>query len=247
MIIKNGAVFIADAHYCFYRQDLELLIDEFLQSPPPQLFLAGDIFDLLIGPFSYLVFINNSLIKKLNALSKKTEIFYFEGNHDFLLQKIFSKEIAIFPISKQPVIFNAFSKKISISHGDYNDTLCHTFYSYFVRNRFFLQILNFVTFNFVNNWFLKKVIKKLQKKKICRKIDNFSTNIDSKLKCSFSDINVVIQGHYHQDIIVKKNNKIYINLPAFACNKSYIIVKSNKDLVEFEKNTLRGQDGTKTK
>jgi UDP-2,3-diacylglucosamine hydrolase len=238
MIIKNGAVFIADAHYGTYRKELELLIDSFLQNPPPQLFLAGDIFDLLIGTFSYLIKINNAIIVKLNTLSEKTEVFYFEGNHDFLLQNILSNKIHIFPISKQPVIFEAFDKKILLSHGDYNDTFSHTVYSYFIRNKFFLKILHLFTFNFFNNWFLKKIIKNLQKKKICKQIDNFATK--HNFNHSSFNVDIVVEGHYHQDIMLKKNNKIYINLPAFACNKSYIVVKFSRNLIEFEKTTLRG-------
>jgi len=69
MTIKNGAIFIADVHYNCNRKELIRLLDDFIQNPPPQLFLAGDIFDLLIGSFAYLAQINNDVIAKSKSFS----------------------------------------------------------------------------------------------------------------------------------------------------------------------------------
>ena len=103
--IANEAVFVADVHYNYKRKEFESFLKNLLKNPPPQLFLLGDIFDFLSNEIDYFKKINKTLINLINELSKKTQIFYFEGNHDFNLKDLFSKEISIYPISNQPQIF----------------------------------------------------------------------------------------------------------------------------------------------
>jgi len=55
----------------------------------PQLFLMGDNFDILFGGNEYVKRISDKTqetIDILNTISHKIDIYYFEGNHDFLLK-----------------------------------------------------------------------------------------------------------------------------------------------------------------
>ena len=231
--VKDGAIIIADVHYNKNRKELENIIDDFIKNPPSQLFLAGDIFDLLIGAFPYLKKVNQPLIDKINKLGEKTVVYYFEGNHDFLLQDVFDKRITIFPIEKQPVLFQANNQKLLISHGDFNENLLHKTYTSLIRSKIILFFTNIFLLNFINNWFLKYILKRLQNKKICNDFLGFKQVIKRKIK--FLEFDFLIEGHYHQNKEFVFDKKKYLNLPAFACNKSYIIVKLEQNLIKFEK------------
>ena len=90
--IKEGAIFVADSH--FNQKNIEFL--QFLNKlekeeiKTSQLFLMGDIIDFISSECKYFIKQNHEIIDILNNLSKKIEIIYLEGNHDYNLQELFS-------------------------------------------------------------------------------------------------------------------------------------------------------------
>ncbi|MBQ6223824.1 MAG: metallophosphoesterase, partial [Campylobacter sp.] len=91
--IKSGAIFLSDAHantnranFRAFLQELNSLENENL---PSQIFMLGDMFDFLANT-TYSQKFYEFEINLINEISKKCEIFYFEGNHDFNLAEIFS-------------------------------------------------------------------------------------------------------------------------------------------------------------
>ncbi len=81
--IKDRAIFIADGHENSKRDSFYKFLKK-LQSKEietPQLFLLGDMFDLLFGNITYTINKHKKEIDLLNSLSKEIEIHYFEGNH----------------------------------------------------------------------------------------------------------------------------------------------------------------------
>lgn len=236
--IKPGAVFIADAHYHGERDLLVSLLQSFLKNPPPQVFLMGDIFDLLIGNFPYLMEKNRPLIDVIEALGKQCEVFFFEGNHDFLLNgKI--KHITYVPLSQQPMLFEMGGKTAALSHGDYDEGLAHNVLTRLLRNRFFIFLVHLVTFNFINNWYLKKTERKLKAKKLCRKFEDFEAYIGKKIKKNFQNADLIIEGHYHQGVSIKYGGKLYCNIDGFACNQSYSVVESTQDKISLSANQYK--------
>ena len=231
-VIKDGAIFVADSHLNDEREDLYCFLKDLLKSPPPQLFLMGDIFDLLIGAFPYLIDKNRKTIEIIEELGTKTEIYFFEGNHDFLLENSI-KNIKYIPLSKQPMEFLCNEQKVYLSHGDYSENLLHTIFTSLIRSRQFLFLLHLGTFNFLNNWFVKKVSKDLKKKKLCSKFENFDKYIEQKIAKTIQSADIVIEGHYHQNCDFFTNNLHYINIAGFACNQSYIVVEFFKDKIKF--------------
>jgi UDP-2,3-diacylglucosamine hydrolase len=117
--IKEKALFIADSHYPHHGNDfLDLLKKlESGEMQTSQLFLMGDNFDLLFGYNDYIKTFSNEAITLLQKLSKKLEIHYFEGNHDFCLKKIFTN-MNVYSRNDQPIMFTLGDKKVAISHGD---------------------------------------------------------------------------------------------------------------------------------
>jgi len=213
VVLKNGAVIIADVHYKKGDDDFLNLLKTWNKNPPSQIFLLGDIFHLLL-PFDYLIKYNQEAISLINSLSQKTEIYYTPGNHDFNIRNIFPK------ILFAQAFFDK-EKSIFLTHGDLtDDDVLYHIYEKIIRCNFIENLFHIITLNFINNWLFKKI---LQKKIECKKIKNFKNKIKQKIKEYNYDI--IIEGHYHQNVILHFNDKQYINLPAFVCNKNYFLIQ----------------------
>jgi len=214
--LKNGAILVADVHYKKGDKKFLEFLESLNQNPPSQLFLLGDIFHLLL-PFEFLVEYNKEAIELINSIAKKTEVFYTYGNHDFWLDEIF----------ENVVISEAFldkEKSIFLTHGDLSEKdFSYQIYLKIIRNKSFVRMLNILSFNFINNWLFKKILKKSVK---CNKIENFKTTIFKKI----ADIsyNMIIEGHYHQNVFYKFGNKKYYGLCAYFCKKCYYTYKDYK-------------------
>ncbi|MCZ6156409.1 UDP-2,3-diacylglucosamine diphosphatase [Campylobacter ureolyticus] len=228
--LLENAIFIGDCHENknkhFFFNFLKFL-DE--KNPKiPQIFLMGDIFDFLT---------NTDFVKKfyekeiglLNKLSKKYEIYYLEGNHDFNLSKIF-KNIKVFKNSAQPVFFtDEFNHKIALAHGDIFLPFFTQKILLFLRNKVFLNIMNLI--DKILYYKISKAILKSQENKILyKKFINFDKYIEKKLLNYNADY--VIEGHYHQDVFFKFEKKNYFNLNSFAVEpKAYKVKFENKNLI----------------
>ena len=231
--IKEGAIFVADAHYSYLREELYDFLEAIKSYKilTKQLFFMGDIFDALFGEVKESQRKNVELIELINSLSKEIEIIYFEGNHDFNLQSIFPN-IQIFSINQQPLLCNYENKKILLSHGDFNAGIGYRVYTSLIRNHLFLSFLSFVD-ALSSHSILKKLDAYLEKKDDCKTITNFE-EIIAKRELHHYNCDYFIEGHYHQNRVLRVGKMEYINLGAFACNQRYFIVKSiqNKALLE---------------
>ncbi|MBL0708451.1 MAG: metallophosphoesterase, partial [Sulfurimonas sp.] len=128
--LKEGAFVISDAHYSHTRPQLLDLILDIKQDRlcPTQLILMGDIFDSLFGNVPYTYKINSQIIDAINNISKKIEVIYIEGNHDFNLKKIFPNT-DVYSIDAQPVTLFYNDKKTLHSHGDIQSPLLYRVYT----------------------------------------------------------------------------------------------------------------------
>ena len=207
--VKDGAIFVADVHYKKGDDVFLHFLEDLNKNPPPQLFLLGDIFHLLL-PFDFLVEYNKKAIFLIDSISQKTEVYFTYGNHDFLIDEIF--ENVVFAD-----VFLDEKKSIYITHGDENNQdFLYNIYVKIIRNKIILNTLNLVTLNILNNYLIKKILKKSIK---CNKILNFKEKVLKKI----ADIgyNTIIEGHFHQNVCFEFDNKTYCNLGAFYCDRSY--------------------------
>jgi len=229
--IKEGAVFVSDAHANTNRtQFYEFLkrVDK-KEIDTPQLIFMGDMFDLLIGGASYLEKFYEKEIKLINKISKQKEIFYLEGNHDFNLQILFPN-IKVYKLSKQPVLAVYHESKILISHGDCFEGFVYKFVHTLFRHSLTIKLLNIID-NAFENKLTKSYLKKVQDKQICKKIENFTQMIKQKIllyDIGVSGIGFVLEGHYHQGIRYEFEDSIYFNFPSYACGEKYYTVKGDK-------------------
>jgi UDP-2,3-diacylglucosamine hydrolase len=221
--VLEDAVILADVHYSKLRDDnFEKLLIEFHKNPPKQIFLLGDIFETLFGGVEYTIETNKNIIQLLENLGKKSEIFFFEGNHDFNLTNVF-RNLKVIPISEQPFAMRFKDKKVLFAHGDWNESFSYKIYRHLVEKPLFLKIVSTLDFQ---NSLIKHIEKSQLSKEKCREKENFQDLIAQKMRKLNCD--VLIEGHYHQGKIIKFDNKTYVNIPPFLCKKE---VKIFKDLI----------------
>ena len=215
--IKNSAIFIADSHYPHSNSSLLEVLNSIYTNrfKIPQIFLMGDIFDLLFYNNKYLYDYSIKAIKLINKLSMDINIYYLEGNHDFLLQNYFPN-INIFLREVQPIKCKLNNKIVWLSHGDkYQTGIVYNIFSKIFRNKFTLFLLK---------PFVKKMINFLKKKYICNDINQRLIDKMKLIIKNYPKNSIIIEGHFHQGVVLDN----YISLPSLVCQKKVAIVKDNK-------------------
>ena len=235
--IKDGAVFISDAHDNEIRKGFYQFLKKLdeKEALPPQLFLMGDMFDLLVGEISYTISLFKKSVTLINKLSQKIEIFYFEGNHDFALQKIFPN-VKVFPISSQPTLCHYHDKKLLLSHGDLHQGFSYNIYTALIRNKIILKTLELIDY-LTKNSVSKKILSRQIEKNICCKIPDFQKIIKQKLQkydIGTIEIDFVCEGHHHQDEEFMFEKLKYKNFGSFACDSNCYKI-TFEDGIEFIK------------
>jgi len=218
--LKEKALFIADAHYPHHGDNFfQLLLKlENGEIQTPQLFLMGDIFDLLFGHNAYIQTFSQKAISLLQDISQKIEIIYLEGNHDFCLKDVFP-HIQVYSRAEQPIHYQLNGQNIYLSHGDKFETnFGYDLYSKILRNRIFLTLLHPF-----EKLIIDDRIAKLKKKKICKKFHNYQKRFEA-ISNHYPQDSLIIEGHFHQSLV----HKNYISLPSLACQNSVALVKNNK-------------------
>jgi len=218
--IKENALFLADSHYPHHGDEfLDLLKQlECGKMKTSQLFLMGDNFDLLFGYNDYIQTFSSEAIALLQKLSKKLEIHYFEGNHDFCLKELFPYA-KVYSREEQPILFTLGDKKIAMSHGDkYVTGFGYDLYCAVLRNKTTLALLKPFEKPIINNR-----MNKLSLKHICQPLHKFEKKVEEILEY-YGDADIVIEGHFHQAKVIDK----YISLPSLACQGQVSMVKDGK-------------------
>ncbi len=240
--IQEGALFIADAHDTLQRHFFLDFLNHVKANPPPQLFLMGDMFDLLVGGIAYRVRQYQHYIDLINELSLECEIFYFEGNHDFNLTELFL-HVKVIPIEHQPLSCKLPDGKVCLlSHGDRYGGKLHSLYTFLIRHKGILKVLGFIDI-LLQGAISNQIEVNQRKKNLCKKIARFETIIQAKLQhYPLAGVDCVVEGHYHQGNTFVMNGVKYINFTSFACNQSYFSVQSSPE-TEFAQKQLRGCNG----
>ena len=218
--IKEGALFIADSHYPHHGDDFLLLLQKLSSGEiwAPQLFLMGDNFDLLFGYNDYIQTFAANAIELLQSLSKTLEIYYFEGNHDFCLKKLFP-DIHVYSRKIQPVIFEMGEKRVGLSHGDrYAVGAGYGLYCAILRSKTTLTLLKPWEHTIIDYQ-----MHALSKKKICRTFTGFEKRVETIMQ-SYNSVDMVIEGHYHQGKMIGN----YVSLPSLACQKQVAVVRNSE-------------------
>ncbi len=233
--LQSGALFVSDAHYSAQRPKLLELLKKILSGEilATQVILMGDICDLLFGGISLTYKRNRDLIELINAISKKMQVLYLEGNHDFLLKRYFPN-IQIVPLQKQPLHVRYKNSDILLAHGDFGSELKYRIYTSMIRSRLLLSFLGFVdlvSFHSIIHW----LDGYLTQKDDCKEIVDFEALIKRRLdENKLLKYDALIEGHFHQNRSFSFGNFHYTNLGAFACNERFFVVKSGHEALVLE-------------
>ena len=218
--LKEHALFIADAHYPHHGDEfLQILLKlENGEIKTPQLFLMGDVFDLLFGHNNYIQTFSQEAIALLQNISKTTETIYLEGNHDFCLKEVFPN-IQVYSREEQPLHYRLGKQDVYLSHGDkYETNFGYGLYSKLLRNKLLLTLLRPL-----EKLIIDDRIAKLKKKKICKKFSNYQERFEAIAK-HYPENSLIIEGHFHQSLV----HKNYISLPSLACQNKIAIVENGE-------------------
>lgn len=233
IVVKSGAIFIADSHENENRENFWHFLCALKSGEikTPQLFLMGDMFDFLAGECEFFVKFYERYVRAIDELGEKMEIYYFEGNHDFNLAPLF-KNVKSYPIGAQPVKFaTECGQSVLIAHGDIFLPFVAKYALRFLRVKVFLKTMNFFD-KFLNFRLSKQILNKLKRKILDYKIPNFKNLVEAKMRRynAFYEADVVIEGHYHQGKQYTIGKQKYINIPSFACEQSYFVVEYDQNI-----------------
>lgn len=229
IILQEGAILVSDAHYSQKHPEFFAFLKAIDSGriKTKQLILMGDMFELLFGVIKQTQRDNQHEIDLINRLSQDIEIIYFEGNHDFGLKNIFPN-VSVFPLEKQPQIAEFNRQTVQLSHGDTKTPLGYRIYTKIIRNvtvLFCIGFFDILCFNCIIKWLKNRGVQK----EPCYKINSFKEIIHRRLSyLKGKPLDIVIEGHFHQNLSFELYGFDYINLSAFACNRKYFIVQSSK-------------------
>lgn len=232
--IRNDAIFIADSHTQHGRDSLILSLEKLLKSPPSQIFLMGDISNILVGNLKSSLKSNEKLLNAIDSLSKKAQIIYFEGNHDFNLERILPNIIKI-PRKNQPQFAQFGNQTALIAHGDIFLDKKYEIYIKILSAKITAKILNALDLATFGRLYAL-IEKKVQSKKIrllsdecaiCALIKRRIQSYQHYILCHNLRVDFVIEGHFHLGKIIladslpqdlrdlRSNNFSYVALPSF--------------------------------
>lgn len=230
--------------------DLLEVLDSFISLPPsdlpPQVFLMGDIADLFIGHIPSSLRFNRNLVEKINALSQKCEVFYFEGNHDFGIDSSILPNVKIYPRFLQPALFDFDGQIYALAHGDIFIGNGYETYIKAMNSALTLSALKLLDicsfgkiYDFANVKVNAKKIHHLEfaKDSFCafakRRVECYVNAIakSSKICVGKSEgtsqkiqIRGIIEGHFHigqkiSQSFGKFGDIEYVSLPSFYCQR----------------------------
>ena len=241
--LEKGAVFLADGH----ENDQRSYLKEFLSNVasgeiplPTQLFLMGDMFDLLVGNISYTRQLHAQTLEALEALAQRTPVYYLEGNHDFNLSALFL-HVKVVPIEQQPLHVKTPQGTWLLLHGDKYGSWKHRFYTRLIRSSWVLWVLEKLDIGFSRS-ISKNLLAFLAQKHICRSIEGFEAKTRGRLELyPLNGVVGVMEGHFHQDAQFEVGSVRYINFSSFACDQSYFVVQCVNS-IHCAKQYLRGNN-----
>lgn len=219
-------------------QDFSLKINSELFFNAQEVFFLGDIFDLLVGNFKEYQAQYFEFFEALEKLVSKVEkVYFFEGNHDFNIQKILPN----IEYYRSPLILKRYEKKIMFCHGDEIEiqNLGYQIYKKIIRSTPILllgdeifghkgvgQIGQFLGEN--SRGKVRNYSRDYRPQKIIREKFRHSAIFQFEKD---DDLNVIVAGHSHcEDYFFYKYHQLYVNNGYYKTNRK--IIKISKKGVE---------------
>lgn len=154
---------IQDANDPLYSSLLHVLGSE--AQPQDTVVLAGDVFDLFVGGKEVFLRRYSAFFEMLKALVRRgVQVHYIEGNHDFLLKRVF-KEAGV-PLHEASVELKLEDRSIYVAHGDLVDRSdwLYLFSRAFYRSWFFRLFVRLAPGRFID-WLGKTLSRQSRNRK----------------------------------------------------------------------------------
>jgi len=232
-------VAISDVHVKIPHDDADHLLCHFLTNPivtsADYIVLLGDIFDLMCGPHQeYLQQFGHifDLIDQL--LKQEKKVFFFEGNHDVHLEKLFefrwpNNELKV---SQKPIVENIAGKTYYFSHGDEHEVenLSYQRYKSFILSPPLRFVANYIMPYHLLNYLGQEASKRSRKRgsKSYRE-DLIKQNFrDGVIKITAGKFNFILGGHSHvKDQFTLNENSTYINNGYALKSKTFVLIENH--------------------
>lgn len=196
-----------------------------------EVYLLGDIFDLVIGPHHEYRDLYKFFFDRLDELKKKDiPVHYFEGNHDFHIEKLF--EVHGVQIHKDPFVKNYFGKSVLFCHGDEIEigNLSYKAYKYFIQSRPLNIVANYVMPFKLLNLIGQSASKNSRNRNKNRYGDpqkniviRDSFRLAAKRASEKYKADIVFCGHSHYRDDFSWDGKMYMNCGYLPYTKNYIV------------------------
>jgi UDP-2,3-diacylglucosamine hydrolase len=239
--INAPSVFLSDLHVKDSELERSELLKTFLNSEQTklsqQIFFLGDIFDLMIGPHpGYLVKYKYFFDTLAEYIKQGKTIYYFQGNHDFHLEKLISLfhkqyklEHGLYLIN-EPILFKHNDKTLYLSHGDELDIENKPYQRYkkIIRSPY----AKFLANHLVSESMLNKIGAYFAKKSKDNQKD-FNWNSTFILYRNYvqklwdSGIHGVIVGHSHVCDAWEEGIHFYYNIGYTPHEKQFLFLDEN--------------------
>jgi len=200
------------------------------------IYFLGDIFDLLIGPHSQYYELFDWYFEKLKELvASGIEIHYFEGNHDFHLEKLLGN-LGI-SVHKSPIVKEYYGEKILFCHGDEIEigNPSYKVYKSFVTSRPLNIIANYIMPFRVLNYIGENASKKSRKRNKNRYGNPQDNHIirdkfreAASIAANKFKTDIVICGHSHFKDDFSWDSKRYLNCGYLPITNNYIKIEEGQ-------------------
>ena len=173
----------------------------------------GDIFDCMVGPYSHYLVKFREIFEAVNDLAETKRVCYFQGNHDFYLEKLFKRDTDLAHLKKIEVyrkgqVFSLEGQNIYFEHGDDAEIGNISYKAYKkVINSFFISFLVHRILNDkIVDWsgrLLSFVLRGDKRLKYSLDHSSFSKAIKHKFRLSAQKVarekscSIVVLGHSH--------------------------------------------------
>lgn len=242
MVIKVYA--ISDIHVKHDGRNSEVL-KKFLEisfEKDDVIYFLGDIFDLLVGPHTQYFEVYDWFFDKVKELTKSgVTVHYFEGNHDFHLEKLLVQINVI--VHKEPVVHKYFGKSILFCHGDEIEIGNPSYKAYkkFVTSKPLNIIANYLMPYKVLNIIGENASRKSRK----RNKNRYGNPQDNTfIRDKFRETALLAQSKYGTDLVICGHSHFkddyswaecrYLNCGYVPITKSFIVIDEIISFVSLE-------------
>lgn len=239
--------FISDIHIKepndFGIQLLKKFFNDLDAKTGDEVFLVGDIFDLMVGYHTEYFSMYLDFFEGVQKLTEKgVVVHYFEGNHDFHLRKMFRSYCKLKNIPfdlfrlHQGIYFTKIGdKKVHVSHGDDIEinNPSYKIYKKIVNNLLMRFVANYIMPFSLLNFIGMRASAKSRERNHRRYEIKDDKNVKEKFRESFRQevlkrpVDILVCGHSHVKDDYEHEKRRYLNVGYARLEKSYLKISED--------------------